>query len=98
MESYPPRSTQQSPAESTSGAAGNASPFLSMSDFLHTGPSKSKNALPSQVNGHKCADPEIEVIDNEGIIEVIRIHCRCGEVMEIHCDYGLAQVNGTPRA
>lgn len=29
----------------------------------------------------------VEVVRSEGVVSKIRVHCRCGEVTEIECDY-----------
>lgn len=46
---------------------------------------ENKNEEVSPSSG--SSDKKVEVITEEGIVKYIRVHCSCGEVTEIECQY-----------
>lgn len=38
-------------------------------------------------DGVEC-EKRLEVVSDKGVVKFIRLHCSCGEVTEIACDYG----------
>lgn len=51
--------------------------------------SERENKKKSEGGSVACSteDKKVEVVSDEGVVKFIRVHCSCGEVTEIECQY-----------
>ncbi|MBC2595029.1 hypothetical protein H5P28_12245 [Ruficoccus amylovorans] len=98
MDSYPLHSSQKIAEKTSSVPAEYSSRFKSLATYL-TG--KNNENEPPMPLANACSfdsKKDLEVIEKNGVIELIRVRCACGEVTEIRCSYDLVQQNGTADA
>ena len=48
---------------------------------------ENKNKIEGVSSSSGGSDKKVEVVTEEGIVKYIRVHCSCGEVTEIECQY-----------
>lgn len=80
-----PPATQPPPA----GNRAEATPFVGLGAFLaHRDRAKhSPDQPPGRAAEPRCTKPEVEVIEEEGVIVRLIVTCKCGERIEIDCQY-----------
>jgi hypothetical protein len=71
------------------GGAGGIASTSGFQPFLVAMKEKYKNCegAGDAVGAGLLACSEVEVVGDEGLVEYIKVHCKCGEVTVIECDY-----------
>ncbi len=95
MESYPVQTKNGASEKSSIEVEESSSAFESLEAYLKGGINGKEPAKQVAETCSHGVDVEVEVVDKEGVIELIRVRCKCGEITEIRCSYDLGQRNGT---
>jgi hypothetical protein len=71
----------------TSARAEKSAGFISLV-AAQSGMKLQKNQNNAVLDAHpEACEKKVEVVSDKGVVKLIRVHCSCGEVTEIQCEY-----------